>query len=229
MADHWKVDGTGRLILDGTGKVATDCGEIRSVQLRKCFTNELLFNTGGGRWVGGCEGWSVFFVDYTEIVTPTEFYKGCVYGLEEECLPQSEFSFPPDEGPTGTGLGFGANCDHPVCTGEARATAPEALRSGIRLGTPVTPELIAERGRAAWTVLHTEGVGKDAAWLAAWEKSIPCGRCQVKYRELVKANPPTFPLTARWTWELHEGVNRDLGKPEFSWREYELRYGHQST
>jgi hypothetical protein len=82
-----------------------------------------------------------------------------------------------------------------------------------------------ERGRRAWAVLHTEGIGKNETWLAEWEKSIPCGECRQGYRVIKAELPPTFPLPPEWTWALHNAVNAKLNKPTFTLEQAAQRWG----
>ena len=71
-----------------------------------------------------------------------------------------------------------------------------------------------------WTSLH-DGTVKDALSLANWELQIPSYGCQCKkdYAIYKAANPPDFSSAeALWLWgvNLHNWVNRKLGKPEIT-------------
>lgn len=86
-------------------------------------------------------------------------------------------------------------------------------------------ERIAASGRRAWGLLHTEGIGKGPEWLARWEQLIPCGECRRKYEGLKSERPPSFPLSAEWTWQLHDAVSATLpGKPRPSFAEAGARW-----
>jgi len=72
----------------------------------------------------------------------------------------------------------------------------------------------------AWTFLHSYR-GCDPAWLKKWEGIIPRGRCDCKtgYLEILKDYPPDFSSPEAffsWGVELHNAVNRKLGKPEMT-------------
>jgi hypothetical protein len=73
---------------------------------------------------------------------------------------------------------------------------------------------------ALWQELHTK---KDATkeWFASWLKRIPSLGCECRnaFEAIMKANPPRFDDWWRWTWEVHNAVNRKLGKPELSWED----------
>ena len=72
----------------------------------------------------------------------------------------------------------------------------------------------------AWLALHAY-TGYDPVWHAEWELTIPnygCS-CRKDYAEYKAANLPDFssPM-AYWLWghNLHNWVNRKLGKPELT-------------
>lgn len=72
----------------------------------------------------------------------------------------------------------------------------------------------------AWTPLHN-GTVRDAISLANWELQIPqygCA-CKKEYAIYKAENPPDFSShEALWLWgfNLHNWVNRKLGKPEIT-------------
>jgi hypothetical protein len=82
------------------------------------------------------------------------------------------------------------------------------------LGTVYTPKT------NPWKVLH-EYSGCDPQWHFDWEKTIPrygCS-CRANYDQYKAANPPDFSSpNAYWLWghNLHNWVNRKLGKPELT-------------
>lgn len=71
-----------------------------------------------------------------------------------------------------------------------------------------------------WIAVHDGSIVDDAG-LAAWELTIPqyeCG-CRRFYAEYKMANPPDFTSPEaffRWGINLHNAVNRKLGKPELT-------------
>jgi hypothetical protein len=72
----------------------------------------------------------------------------------------------------------------------------------------------------AWLALHAYN-GCDPVWHAEWELTIPnygCS-CRKDYAEYKAENPPDFSSpTAYWLWgyNLHNWVNRKLGKTELT-------------
>jgi len=75
-----------------------------------------------------------------------------------------------------------------------------------------------EKQREHWRKLHTQTF--DATTFEAWVAAIPgCSACQMDFRKIIETFPPDFERWNRWTWEIHNAVNRKLGKPELSWLE----------
>ena len=72
----------------------------------------------------------------------------------------------------------------------------------------------------AWIALHNY-TGRDPVWHAEWELTIPnygCS-CRKDYAEYKADNPPDFTSPhAYWLWgyNLHNWVNRKLGKSELT-------------
>jgi hypothetical protein len=83
----------------------------------------------------------------------------------------------------------------------------------------LTPELIenlAQRQQDHWKKLHTETF--DAEKFEKWIERIPgCSTCRDNFRKLIESNPPRYDDWCRWTWEIHNAVNAQLGKPKLSW------------
>lgn len=81
-------------------------------------------------------------------------------------------------------------------------------------------EKIAEQGREAWRLLHSEPHGTPE-WFADWAANhIPrgCG-CGASSRSLVDVCPPRYETAEdwfAWTVDFHNLVNRKLNKPELS-------------
>jgi hypothetical protein len=86
-----------------------------------------------------------------------------------------------------------------------------------------------QAGRLAWTKLHSYK-GCDPQWLEIWQFLIPA-RCDCKdgYQQILGETPPDFTSPEAffaWGVNLHNAVNRKLGKPELTlaealsiWRE----------
>lgn len=76
-----------------------------------------------------------------------------------------------------------------------------------------------ERARKHWEELHRKK-GTDAKWLAGWVKRIPnfgCS-CGEEFKRILREIPPRFDDDwFRWTVEVHNAVNRKLGKPEIDY------------
>ena len=74
-----------------------------------------------------------------------------------------------------------------------------------------------------WIALHNGSI-VDAAGLSEWEKTIPqyeCG-CRAFYAKYKADNPPDFSTPEAffaWGVNLHNSVNRKLGKPELTYEE----------
>ena len=87
---------------------------------------------------------------------------------------------------------------------------------------------LTQRQRNHWRKLHTTRF--TAEQLELWIQSIPgCSTCQRDFRKLLESNPPRFDDWFKWTWEVHNVVNRKLGKPEIAWEEACLLWGWDTT
>lgn len=53
--------------------------------------------------------------------------------------------------------------------------------------------------------------------------------CQKDIYTIMANNPPRFEDWNRWTWEVHNTVNRKLGKPEISWENARELWGWETT
>ena len=118
---------------------------------------------------------------------------------------------------------------------------PRDTLKGFKLSSAVDPRprpepritisgVAIERRPNPWIALHNCSI-VDAAGLASWELTIPqyeCG-CRAFYAKHKADNPPDFTTPEaffRWGINLHNSVNRKLGKPELTieealsiWRE----------
>lgn len=80
--------------------------------------------------------------------------------------------------------------------------------------------VVIERRPKPWIALHNGSI-RNADDLAEWEKIIPqyeCG-CRAFYAKYKMDNPPDFTSPEAffaWGVELHNAVNRKLGKPELT-------------
>ena len=77
----------------------------------------------------------------------------------------------------------------------------------------------AKQGQFAWSKLHAY-TGCDPQWLDIWQYLIPA-RCDCKdgYQQILGDLPPDFTSPEAffaWGVQLHNAVNRKLGKPELT-------------
>lgn len=87
-----------------------------------------------------------------------------------------------------------------------------------------------EVGRATWTLLHTIAAQypekpsskqqKDVkAFIASLSLVYPCTECAAHFQKLLKSKPPNTASSdafQQWLCELHNDVNKRLGKPHFN-------------
>jgi hypothetical protein len=91
-------------------------------------------------------------------------------------------------------------------------------------GTSTTTGERIKRQREHWAKLHTTLM--DSAMFAEWVDAIPgCATCKRDFLELIKINPPRFDDWWKWGWEIHNAVNRKLGKPELTWDYFQVIWG----
>ncbi len=89
---------------------------------------------------------------------------------------------------------------------------------------PVKQNALLERQRNHWRKLHTTRFKPEEFEL--WIQSIPgCSTCQRNLRRHLETLPPRFDDWNLFTWELHNVVNKEIGKPEFSWQEACEKWG----
>ena len=100
----------------------------------------------------------------------------------------------------------------------------EEVHWGNAKRTIRTSPSLAELGRSHWLRFHRGA--KTPSELEDWEKNIAVFGCDcgTKYAKLKEANPVRWNDLDRWKWEIHNSVNLNLGKPEFSWAEFEEKY-----
>lgn len=106
-------------------------------------------------------------------------------------------------------------------------TATTASGSAAAMAAGITKEDI---GRATWLFLHTLAAQypeqptrqqrKDAKTLIdVLTRMYPCGECARHFKHVVAANPPQVESKKKfslWMCEVHNVVNRSLGKPSFN-------------
>ncbi len=83
---------------------------------------------------------------------------------------------------------------------------------------------IAELGPQLWAELFREIWTNEQ--LIAWRLKLPSYDCQCSsfYDNWVSANPPTFPLSSRWKYDLKSAVNAKLNQPNISFAEACQKY-----
>lgn len=88
-----------------------------------------------------------------------------------------------------------------------------------------------EQGRKQWAHLHRFCLTGDArepatlaAFLAAFEKGVPCGPCREHWKQILAADPPDAADPFGWSVRAHNAVNRKLGKQELTEREAQARW-----
>ena len=82
-----------------------------------------------------------------------------------------------------------------------------------------------EQSRELWEELHLKK-GADAKWLAGWVKRIPkfgCA-CRKGFELILREIPPRFDDWFAWTVEVHNAVNRKLGRKEWTLDEAVARW-----
>lgn len=78
---------------------------------------------------------------------------------------------------------------------------------------------IAEVGKALWRELFLSVFTQNE--LADWRKKIPKYGCPCAdfYAAYERDNPPTFPLSFRWKYDLKSAVNAKLSHPNLSYED----------
>jgi hypothetical protein len=116
---------------------------------------------------------------------------------------------------------------------EYKATADDVARAEI-----VKAEERAKRDvttRKLWSILHNRAFilrevdgAKEAEFLREFDARVPCGDCRLHWREILKKTPPDFDAYFAWTVEVHNAVNRILGKREWTVAEARAAYPARS-
>jgi len=87
-----------------------------------------------------------------------------------------------------------------------------------RTRNKVEPRYDVEAFRQHWKKLHTKQ-NPTPEWFADWLARIPNGggcNCKRDFRLLLDANPPRYEDWFAWSVEIHNAVNRKLGKREWT-------------
>lgn len=106
-----------------------------------------------------------------------------------------------------------------------------------RVSKPVgMTETNEQNGRRLWGVLHGRPavceLDHELRFLEWFTDQIQCLECRENFRNRLRTHPPRLfdrESYARWTWETHEAVNADLGKPAFPWEAAVALYGWESS
>jgi FAD-linked sulfhydryl oxidase len=97
----------------------------------------------------------------------------------------------------------------------------------VKQGGPTSKE---ELGTATWVFLHTLAAQYPDTPSSRQKRDVrnlidiltrvyPCGECAEHFQDIVRAHPPQVEsreALSRWTCEVHNVVNRSLGKPVFN-------------
>jgi hypothetical protein len=128
----------------------------------------------------------------------------------------------------------GANVWFPFKPGGFDSTG-EILKIAPRPRPKTGEEWLTENGPRLWRELHQWALAFEfastmsaEAWLDRFAARLPCGKCRRHWREIVKANPPTFDSADAlfaWTVDRHNDVNVTLGKATMTADEARLEYG----
>ena len=95
-------------------------------------------------------------------------------------------------------------------------------------------ELIQQRRdeltRQLWAELHFK-TDATAEWFANWLKRVPSYGCKCRdaFEAIIKVNPPRFDDWFAWTVEVHNAVNRKLGRKEWTLDEAVARWATAFT
>lgn len=92
-----------------------------------------------------------------------------------------------------------------------------------------------EIGPLLWGEMHSRAlkarqISTEMVWLMQLANRLPCGECKQFYMEQLTTNPPLHVSTYfEWTVNLHNAVNRKLGKPEMDVEEARTAWRLAST
>lgn len=81
-----------------------------------------------------------------------------------------------------------------------------------------------ETGRRLWAKLHLQPV-YEGVWLNTWINAL-AGTCKQKTQKFVFDNPPTLDNWEQFKLDLHNSVNRELGKPEWTLTQAQLYWAN---
>ncbi len=74
---------------------------------------------------------------------------------------------------------------------------------------------------AIWQEIHTKEQPDEKWWESIRERirKLVC-KCDAFLDDYLADHPLNFKDWPRWTWALHNAINKKLGKPKFSWKEF---------
>ena len=114
-------------------------------------------------------------------------------------------------------------CGRVVCNACYCEWTPESVVTIPIVAKPFDPTI--DLYHALWLELHTEVRTKEQ--FSIWLTKVPAINCECLAwlkDYLAKCPPPDGDL-AEYGFLLHQAVNRKLGKAEFTWAEFEAKYG----
>jgi hypothetical protein len=134
------------------------------------------------------------------------------------------------------------------CKGCVQAIERDIIRkerSQTNVTTPIDteePPSLSELGKAGWTLIHTVASAypsqpdiqekKNASrFFLSLAQLYPCHSCAEDFQRFVLRSPPRVESQdelTQWTCELHNHVNRKLGKDEFDCSKFQDRWGDWS-
>ena len=83
-------------------------------------------------------------------------------------------------------------------------------------------------GPTMWKLLHTKQIGLElhpGQWLRRFHEHLSCPVCSSHFGILMQEFPPDYSEWFKWTWQVHNAVNKSLGKRQYTLEEAKERYG----
>ncbi len=107
----------------------------------------------------------------------------------------------------------------------ARVVKEEAALTQSQVNADATKARRDELTRQLWAEMHSK-IGATAEWFTNWMKRVPSYGCKCRdaFEAIIKANPPRFNDWFTWTVEVHNAVNRKLGRKEWTVEEAKARW-----
>jgi hypothetical protein len=105
-------------------------------------------------------------------------------------------------------------------------TEPDKMPPNPHVGKPSFPNV--------WKWVHMDALthltGEEIpGWIEKIAMSVSCGDCRNSFRTWVKDHPPRWNELFTWTVELHNYVNKKLGKPEWDLAQAFNHYSRETT